>query len=516
MNKDILLCTLNSTFQHAAFGLRYLKKNLGPLSTNSHILEFTIKENHRTIVEKVLSYSPKIVGFGVYIWNSHETLQTISILKKVSPQTVIVLGGPEISHETEKQALFQVADFVIKGESDFSFRRFCENFLINNKLPEQKIIPADLPDIKSIELPYDLYTDEDIKNRLIYVEVSRGCPYKCEYCLSSLDKQVRSFNLEIFLAEMQKLLDRGAKTFKFVDRTFNLSSTTSTTILKFFLDQIELGLFLHFEMVPDRLPDELKELIRQFPPGALQFEVGIQTLNPEVSRNISRKNDLTKVAENFKFLKEQTTVHSHADLIVGLPGEDLNSFAVGFDRLQAMGPNEIQVGILKRLKGTPIARHEKTFQMIYSDYQPFQILSTSTMDYQTLQKMNRFAKFWDLYANSGQFKEFMKWFLKQESYFWSFFNFSEHLSTKFSEIHSLSLMTLAEEAWLHLLQQEVDKSEASEIILKDYSFGAKRRDIPTFLKDKEKSLPAESLRSASFQKGPTSSSLNKRQRQHLR
>lgn len=502
---DILLCTLNSTYQHAAFGLRYLFANLGKLQSRAAILEWTIKENPRVIVEKILQHQPRIVGFGVYIWNTELTLQIISTLKKVAPDIIVVLGGPEISYETTTQPHLQWCDYVIKGEADFSFRKFCEDYLLHDVKPSVKIQQSELPDIKDIQFPYDLYSDEDIKNRILYVEVSRGCPYKCEYCLSSLDKSVRSFDLELFLAQIKNLMDRGARTFKFVDRTFNLSPTSSSRILQFFLSNISLGLFLHFEMVPDRLPAEIRELIKQFPEGSLQFEVGIQTLNPAVAANVSRKNDLVKVQQNFQFLREFTKVHTHADLIVGLPGETLESFADGFDRLAVMQPDEIQVGILKRLKGTPIARHEKPFSMIYSDYSPYQILSTSTMDYSTLQKMNRFAKFWDLYANSGQFKNFMAWFIERSSgssFFWSFFAFTEFLSKKFTETHSLSLMSLSEQAWLYLKHCAVGADEAAAIIEKDFCHGFKRRDLPVFLKS-DRPAPM------------SSAARNQRQLQHL-
>lgn len=507
---SILLCTLNSTYQHCAFGLRYLYANLGELQPQAQIIEFTIKENPRTIVEAILKIQPRIVGFSLYIWNADETLKVLMTLKKVAPHIIIVLGGPEISFETETQAHLKWCDYVIKGEGDFLFRELCEGILLRNELPPVKIIAAVLPDIKLIKTPYDLYTADDIQNRVIYVEASRGCPFKCEYCLSSLDKSVRNFEIDHFLFEMKKLLDRGARTFKFVDRTFNLSPTTSTKILKFFYEHIELGLFLHFELVPDRLPPEIRELIKLYPEGSLQFEVGIQTLNPQVAQNISRKNDLAKVAENFTYLKMQTHVHTHADLIVGLPGETLESFAEGFDRLALMGPDEIQVGILKRLKGTPIARHEVTFNMIYSESTPYQILTTSTMDYLTLQKMNRFAKFWDLYANSGEFKSFMHWFRSTlengGSFFWKFFAFSEFLSTHFSETHSISLMNLAEKAWLFLKSQNVDETSAHEIIEKDFCFGSKRRDLPNFLKAAPK-VPAAPL--------TQKNSLTARQQKHL-
>lgn len=503
-HKDILLCTLNSTYQHTSFGLRYLYANLLELQSHAQILEWTIKENPRNIVEQILKFQPRIVGLSIYIWNTEEMFEVCSMLKAVAPHIVIVLGGPEISYETTSQRLFSVCDYVITGEADHAFRDFCRQILAGHR-PSEKLIRAELPDIKSIQLPYELYTDDDIKNRIVYVEASRGCPYKCEYCLSSLDKSVRNFDLEMFLAAIDQLIQRGARTFKFVDRTFNLSPTTSTAILKYFLTRIDLGLFLHFEMVPDRLPNDIKELIVQFPVGSLQFEVGIQTLNPVVAQNVSRKNDLGKVRDNFKFILEHTKIHTHADLIVGLPGETLESFADGFDQLAAMGPDEIQVGILKRLKGTPIVRHEKEYAMIYQSFAPFQILATSTMDYFTMQKMNRFAKFWDLYANSGEFKNFMAFVRSRSgSFFWNFMDFVECLSLKFTDTHSISMMSLAEQAWIYL-QKYQSMEQSSELVIKDYCDSVKKRDLPPFLK---KQTPV-------FQGKSEKNLKNQRQQAHL-
>ncbi|MFN3455119.1 MAG: DUF4080 domain-containing protein [Pseudobdellovibrio sp.] len=526
-NKDILLCTLNSTYQHSSFGLRYIFAQMGDLTDKTELIEWTIKENPRNIVEKILSYNPKIVGFGVYIWNTDEIFKVCSVLKKVAPHIELVLGGPEISYETETQKLYQLADHIICGEADFSFRDFCMQHL-NGETHQEKIIRSILPAIDQIQLPYYLYNENDIANRVIYVEASRGCPYKCEYCLSSLDKSVRSFNLDLFLIEMQKLIERGAQSFKFVDRTFNLSPTTSTRILNFFLEQLnKKQLFLHFEMVPDRLPQEIRTLIKQFPHGTLQFEVGIQTLNPVVAANVSRKNDLIKVEENFKYIRENTHVHTHADLIVGLPGETMESFASGFDRLAVMGPDEIQVGILKRLKGTPIIRHEKTFDMRYQDFPPYQILSTDTMSYQNLQTMNRFAKFWDLYANSGDFPHFMKWMKETEgSFFNRFMRFVDFLSEKYSETHSISLINLSEKAWLYIQEQliasgateEEALSFAIETIKADYCDGYKKRDIPPFMKPfyrDPKSGTSENAHLPIYKTSVKKNKLNERQLQHV-
>src|SRR5206468_11208581 len=193
--------------------------------------------------------------------------------------------------------------------------------------------------------------------------------------------------------------------FKFVDRTFNLTIHTSKTILEFVLLRHRPGLFIHFEMIPDRLPEVLRQLIAEFPAGALQFEIGIQTFNPEVGRLISRRQDYEKLADNLHFLRSRTAVHVHADLIVGLPGETVESFGSGFDRLVALHPQEIQVGILKRLRGTPIVRHDAEWQMIYNPNPPYEILQNKLIDFATMQRLRRFARFWDLVGNSGNFVE---------------------------------------------------------------------------------------------------------------
>lgn len=515
MNTDILLATLNSSYPHSSFGLRYLMANLEELQNRAQIVEFTIQKDPRDIGEAILAKKPKIIGLGVYIWNAQESLELVSLLKRISPETIVVLGGPEVSHESETNPLCQIADFTIKGEGDFLFYEFCKNYLVHGVLPEKKIVPAVLPEIKNIKMPYHLYSDEDIQNRVIYVEMSRGCPFRCEYCLSSLDKSVRNFDSTEFLAAMAKLLERGARQFKFIDRTFNLSPTICTSILQFFLDSIQLGLFLHFEMVPDRLPNEIRDLIKSFPPGALQFEIGIQTWNPEVARLVSRRNDYEKVKENFKFLAAETGVHTHADLIVGLPGEDLQSFAKGFDTLAELRPDEIQVGILKRLKGAPIARHDKEWEMVYASHPPYQILRNKNLDFATLQQMNRFSKYWDLYANSGTFKRFID-VLKErsaaredKSFFWEFFAFNEYLTNRYSQSFGISQVSLFETAYNYL--QEVltwSKDDAKDLILEDYKATGKT-DLPKFLKDPHisKRHPPEER----AEKGSTP----KRQQRHL-
>lgn len=479
---DIVLTTLNAKYIHAAFGLRYLLANMGELQARTCLVEFDINQRALDIAEVLLARNPQIIGFGVYIWNTVQTREVISVLKRLRPELVIVLGGPEVSYETEGQEIVALADYVITGEADLEFAKLCRK-LVNGERPAQKIIAAPLPDFSQIKLPYELYNEDDVAHRIVYIEASRGCPFTCEFCLSSLDIPVRQVPLEAILAECQKLLDRGLKQFKFVDRTFNLNLNISKAILQFFLDRWQPDLFVHFEMVPDRLPEALRELIAKFPPGGVQLEVGIQTFNPEVGKNISRRQDFNKMADNFRYLREHTGVHIHADLIVGLPGETLDSFAAGFDRLIALKPQEIQVGILKRLRGTPIVRHDKEFTMIYSAQTPYEILQNRDLDFPTMQKMRRFARFWDLVGNSGNFVETtpLLW-LNQPSAFRAFLEWTEWLYQRVGRTNQIALPRLMEFVFEFLTQVRGQEIETVALTLwRDFQ-RAGRKEKPEFLR----------------------------------
>jgi hypothetical protein len=321
-----------------------------------------------------------------------------------------------------------------------------------------------------------------VAHRVIYVEASRGCPFTCEFCLSSLDVPVRQFALPLLLGEMQRLLDRGVSQFKFVDRTFNLNISASKAILQFFLERWRPGLFVHFEMIPDRLPEALREVITQFPPGALQFEVGVQTFNEAVSKNISRRQDYARLEQNFHFLRRETGVHIHADLIVGLPGETLESFAAGFDRLVALGPQEIQVGILKRLRGTPIVRHDQPWQMVYSSHPPYEILRNNLLDFALIQRLGRFARYWDLVGNSGNFIETtpLLW-SGNASPFAAFMQWSDWLHARAGQRHGIALARLAEWLFEYLTTSlGLAAADVAQSLWRDWQC-AGRREKPEFL-----------------------------------
>jgi radical SAM superfamily enzyme YgiQ (UPF0313 family) len=481
---DIVLSTLNAKYPHASFALRYLMANLGDdLFERAQILEFDINQRSADVVEQILARSPRIVGLGVYIWNAEQSLRVASELKRVRSDVVLVLGGPEVSYETDEQEITRLADYVITGEADLAFAELSEKVLAGRR-PLQKIIAAELPEFsRNLRLPYHLYTDDDIAHRVVYVEASRGCPFKCEFCLSSLDVPVRNVPLDAFLAAMQSLLYRGLRRFKFVDRTFNLNLNFSKAILEFFHERYEPGLFLHFEMIPDRLPEGLREIIKQFPPGALQFEVGVQTFNENVAELISRRQENAKVEQNLRWLRAETGVHVHADLIVGLPGEDVASFAAGFDRLVNLGPQEIQVGMLKRLRGTPIVRHDETCAMVYSPHAPYEILSTKLIAFPTMQRLRRFARYWDLLANSGNFIRTlpMLW-ADGASPFGRFMELSDRLYERMGRNHGIALGDLAEFLFQHLTEQlKSDPRSIAESLWADYQH-AGRSDRPAFLR----------------------------------
>jgi len=419
----IILATLNARYIHASLGLRYLLANLdrhggAGLRAQTVLREYTINRAPTEVVADLLAtlvpafgaVAP-IVGFGVYIWNVTQTTEVIRLLKATRPDVKVVLGGPEVSHEVDQQAITALADHVITGWGDVSFAKLCRA-LLDGPRPLMKIIPGEQPTLAEIELPYAEYSDDDLAHRLLYVEASRGCPFKCEFCLSSLDKTAWGFELERVLAALAGLYQRGARTFKFVDRTFNLKIDNSVRILQFFLDRLPLPgapaneqLFLHFEVIPDHLPERLRVMLAQFPPGMLQLEVGVQSFNETVQQTISRRQDNLETETNLRWLLAHTHAHLHADLIFGLPGETLQSFADGFDRLLAIGPHEIQLGILKRLRGAPIARHTDAHGMVYAAQAPYTVQHTGVVDAATLQRFSRFARYWDLLANSGRFAQ---------------------------------------------------------------------------------------------------------------
>ncbi|HMP76745.1 MAG TPA: DUF4080 domain-containing protein [Kiritimatiellia bacterium] len=480
---DIVLATINARYSHASFGLRYLLANLGELKSRAELLEFDLKTPVAAMTDAIAAHAPRIIGLGVYIWNAGPSHALLAALRVRCPDAVLVLGGPEVSHEAEQQEICARADYVVQDEGDLAFPALCEKLLAGERPPE-RIVRGGFVDVRRLALPYAFYTEADIAHRVIYVEASRGCPFTCEFCLSSLDVPVRRFPLETLLPAFEDLLARGVRHFKFVDRTFNLSIKYSLELLAFFLQRHEPGLFLHFEMIPDRLPPELREILACFPRGALQFEVGIQTFNEEVAARIKRRQDYAKTEENMRWLIAHTGAYLHADLIAGLPGEDYASFGRGFDRLLALGPQEIQVNVLKRLRGTPIVRHDAEFRMRYNAEPPYDLIENRDLDAASVAALHRFGRFWDLYVNSGNYQETApRVWADAESPFAAFDAFSRWLHDRWGRAHGISIDSAAEALfdWL-VRERRAPPVETAEALWRDLCRTVPR-NRPAFLKD---------------------------------
>ncbi len=481
---DILLTTANARSSHTAFGLRCLRANMKELYPHCGIREFTIHDKPAWIVESLLAENPKILGLGVYIWNVELLTEVVRILKAVAPEIKVVLGGPEVSFEYEGVTIVEAADVLVTGEGETAFLDVCRRLRQGEEVG--RVHDGGMPDLTQLVLPYGEYSTEDLHHRLVYVEASRGCAFRCTFCLSSLDQAVRSFPMDAFLAQMDQLLERGCKCFKFVDRTFNLRLADSLRVLDFFLKRFEDGrcqdVFLHFEMVPDRLPDEIRQRTKLFPKGAIQFEIGIQTFTPAVCAAIDRRMDVKATEANLRFLTQETKVHIHADLIAGLPKETMASFAASFDRLWALAPHDIQLGILKRLKGTKIG----TPGMAFSQLPPYDIVKTETMSFIEIQRIKRLARFVDVFVNSGRFQETLAYLLEfaaDDSAFGSLMAFTDWVWGRFQVEHGISLRRQFEFLQSYLTEElACSPQEVVGVIRQDFEKLGSRKGMPDFLR----------------------------------
>lgn len=482
MAPRIVLVAINARYSHTAHGIRCLAANMGDLKACTTLLEFDLHAAPEQITERIREEQPDILGFSVYIWNVALVEKVLRRLRVENSHSRIVCGGPEAGYLPDTHPVIQLSDYRVCGEGEILFPELCAN-LLNGVLPESKSLTAPPPDLSEVVLPYEEYTEADLAHRMLYVESSRGCPFRCEYCLSSLDTGVRFFPLERLLPAFQRLLDRGARRFKFLDRCFNIRDEHALSILSFFQERYVPGLCLHLELIPDRLSPAFKEMVCRFPTGALHVEAGIQTYDPSVAERIHRKCDSETADANIRFMVQEARAVVHADLIAGLPGETLEGFAAGFDRLWKTGAQEIQVGILKRLHGAPIERHSDTWSMVYSSEPPYEIVQNSCLTAGEVHRIQHFADFWESLYNRRQFPKTMSLTLKDgPSVFEVFMKLSEFLYERYGRTHGLPMLDLMKGVFdYHTAIIQRSRPEIARSLLEDYLHDGKRSKPPRYL-----------------------------------
>ena len=403
---DILLIAVNARYGHCSFAARCLVANLGALRDRAAILETDLDVAPFQLAAEIASRQPRVAGFPVYLWNAGVVRETLSILRCVVPEIRLVVGGPEIAPETV-DAWMAAADAVVVDEGETAFRQICEQEMAENSRPRAerpgRLVMGEAEEWSGLVLPYDLYTDVDLARRTLYVESSRGCPYRCAYCTSG-GTRLRLAPLDRLFPAFDRLLDRGSRSFRFLDRSFNASEEHACAVLDFFLARHPARLSLHLEILPTRLGDELRRRLLAFPPCVLHLEVGVQTLNAAVARRIGRACDPVMVLETVKFLMREARATVHVDLIFGLPGEDEASFAAGFDRLvRELDPPELQVNLLKRLPGTQFATDPLFAGLVFNPNPPYELLASDAMDFVTVNRLQSVARCWELVHNRGRF-----------------------------------------------------------------------------------------------------------------
>ncbi len=473
----IVLATVNARYSHTAFGLRWVWANLGAFRDAACIREFTLDQRPTDIVEAILLEAPDLVGLSVYVWNVAALTEVARLLKAVRSSVLLVAGGPEISHEYAGIPLFETVDYIVRGEGEQAFAELAEA-VSAGRPPAEKVIGPVPVDLEALALPYDAYTAHDLRHRQIYVETSRGCPCHCAYCLSANDAGVRYFPLPPFFEAMEALIGRGARRIRFVDRSFNVRAERARDVLGFFQEHWCEGMQLHLEILPDRLTPDLLEYMADFPQDGLHLEVGIQSFNPEVLKRVGRAQNVARLEENLQWLLAHTGAVLHADLIVGLPGEDTASIAAGFDRLLTIAPHEIQVGVLKLLKGTPLAGQANEFGLVFSEVPPCEIVQSPELSFEQLQRLKRFARYFDLYYNSHNFEKSLRLLWHAfPSPFEAFMGLTDSLWCATGKTHQLSLATLSEQLYAFLVREgHVDAEHAAQTIRADYERKRGRSD----------------------------------------
>lgn len=413
-----LFVALNAKYIHTNLALRSIAKYCKEYSPA--IREYTINDNTDNVIASIYSEKSDVVAFSCYIWNIGEILYISESLKKVAPDIKIILGGHEVSYDSEDILKNNPSvDFIIRGEGEKPMKKLLS--AIRDNLPLEDVPSLSYRDGDSItenELSapgtlneYEFCYDEsirDYKSKIIYYESSRGCPYRCSYCLSGRSGKVDYLDIGRVKKELMFFIENEVPLVKFVDRTFNADRERAREIFRFIIENSKNTKF-HFELAGNLIDDETIEVLKLAPEGVIQFEIGVQSTNPDTLRAIGRNIPLSAFENKIKALLEIGTIHIHLDLIAGLPYEDYNSFAHSFDEVVKLRPHVLQLGFLKLLKGSRIREEEDKFGYKYKSKSPYEVMENNFITYEELIKLKYIEDLFEKYYNSGDFKRCMEY-----------------------------------------------------------------------------------------------------------
>lgn len=457
----ILLVGINAKYIHSNLGIycihAYARKH-GINEQDFQIKEYTINQDVDFILGDIYLKKPEMIGFSCYIWNIDFVTEITKELKKIMPDVPVWLGGPEVSYDSDMQLKkYPWVDGIVAGEGEITFYEMINHYLSGSNDGSFDKTNISLADIKGIvyrdgendivsnavrprmcmdDIPFPYTEDagfniESLKNRIIYYETSRGCPYGCSYCLSSVDKKVRFRKWELVKKELKFFLDMKVPQVKFVDRTFNCDHEHTMKIWKYINENDNGVTNFHFELSAELLTDEEIDYVSNLRPGLVQFEIGVQTANSETLKAIHRNPDLTVLKQKVSKIREKRNIHQHLDLIVGLPYEDYESFRNSYNTVYQMKPDQLQLGFLKVLKGSPIYYDREEFGIVYQDRAPYEVLFTKWISYDDVLKLKRVEDMTERYYNSLQFEASLPFMI---SFFDTPFDFFMSLGNYYHEM----------------------------------------------------------------------------------
>ena len=416
----ILLTAINAKYIHSNLAVYSLKAYAKEYKEQIEIGEYTINTQIDDILEQIYKQKPDVLCFSCYIWNIGYVERLIKEFHKLRKEVPIWLGGPEVSYEVETfMKQHPEVTGIVMGEGEETFSQLCRHYVKQDielneiagityrKNGQTHINPARMP-MEMSEIPFCYEEAGDFKNRIIYYESSRGCPFSCSYCLSSIDKKLRFRDLELVKKELAFFIEKEVPQVKFVDRTFNCDHHHAMEIWQFIKEQDKGITNFHFEISADLLNEEELELIASMRPGLIQLEIGVQSTNEATISEIHRTMKLERLKETVKRIQEAGNVHEHLDLIAGLPYEDYATFAKSFDEIYALKPNQLQLGFLKVLKGSYMYEHATEYEMVYHSDAPYEVLKTKWLSYEEVLKIKQVEEMLEVYYNSGQFEVTMK------------------------------------------------------------------------------------------------------------